>query len=163
MTQSYEDTLVMYYTTTVSFIMAVIAIGFLINSIKKTHFRWVQVIFFISVVQDLSTSALMIGVWMESDPVYRDSHAQLVALLVSISLFFFYFTNNLIYWLYGFKYWVMSIEVPGGYKKNKGFLSERAYNLISWFGILLNFALILVVSYQRYFLSMSFSNGTYTT
>ena len=32
--------------------------------------------------------------------------------LIGLSIFLFYFVSNLIYWLFGFKYWVISIEIP---------------------------------------------------
>ena len=70
--------------------------------------------------------------------------------------------NNLIYWLYGFKYWVTSIEVPSNFKHKNSGKSKQFYNIISWTGIILNFALCVVVGYDRYLLSMSFDNSTYT-
>jgi len=47
--------MVMYYTCGLSLIMAFIATLALAESIKNTAFRWVQVIFFLSIIQDLTT------------------------------------------------------------------------------------------------------------
>jgi hypothetical protein len=166
MAHEYWDTMVMYYTCGLSLIMAFIATLALAESIKHTAFRWVQVIFFFSIVQDLTTFQTMYAVYLESDVVFRTAHPQFVAIFVGTAIFNFYFMNNLIYWLYGFKYWVMSIEVPGSYKQassgNSGRFSKKCYDLISWVGILINLALCSVLAYQRYLLSCSFDNHTYT-
>jgi amino acid permease len=72
--------------------------------------------------------------------------------------------NNLIYWLYGFKYWVISIEVPGAYtKRDRCKLPETSYKLISWTGVIVNFALCFAIAYQRYYLSLAIANGTANT
>lgn len=68
--------------------------------------------FAICIIQDIETSQFELTQYLESDKTFRDNNVQLVTLGVSSSIFFFFFTNNLIYWLYGFKYWVISIEVP---------------------------------------------------
>jgi len=69
--------------------------------------------------------------------------------------------NNLIYWLYGFKYWIISIEVPDAYKKRERCkLSKNSYKLISWTGVFVNFALCFAIAYQRYYLSLAIAYGT---
>lgn len=71
---------------------------------------------------------------------------------MGVTIFFFYFVSNLMYWLFGFKYWVISIEIPqllaveDGRRKT---CTETRYNLLNWTGILVNFGACLVCAYVR--------------
>lgn len=120
--------------------------------------------FAICIIQDIETSQFELTQYLESDKLFRDNNVQLVTLGVSSSIFFFFFTNNLIYWLYGFKYWVISIEVPDQYsREQKGCkCTERTYKLINWVGIALNLLICIAIAWQRYDLSVSLVNGTFT-
>ena len=116
--------------------------------------------FLLCIIQDLGTAAFEFSQYLEADKAYFLKHTESTALFVSISIFLFFFLNNLIYWLYGFKYWVMSIEVPQTYnKERKCRCSERMYNVIKWVGIILNFALCSYLGYERYHLSLAFASG----
>ena len=68
----------------------------------------------------------------------------------------FYFTSNLMYWLFGFKYWVISIEIPNMIeaakedgKQQKRICSETRYKVLNWLGILVNFAVCAVLAWKR--------------
>lgn len=76
--------------------------------------------------------------------------------MFTICLFMFYFTSNLMYWLFGFKYWVISIEIPNvieaakeGGKQQKRICTETRYKVFNWLGILVNFAVCAVLAWKR--------------
>ena len=83
--------------------------------------------------------------------------------LIGFSIFIFYFVSNLMYWLFGFKYWVISIEIPQLisnqeaelFNSNKEivrserFCSETKYNLLNAIGILLNLFFCVWVAIKR--------------
>lgn len=120
--------------------------------------------FFLCIVQDLATSQFELTQYLEASKQFHLNHVQSVAWGVATSIFFFFYMNNLIYWLYGFKYWVISIEVPGAYtKRDRCKLPETSYKLISWTGVVVNFALCFAIAYQRYYLSLAIANGTANT
>ena len=77
--------------------------------------------------------------------------------MMAISIFLFYFTSNLIYWIFGFKYWVISIEVPrliaeskeGPQSNHKSICTEARYKALNWIGILINLGFCLAVAWLR--------------
>lgn len=61
-----------------------------------------------------------------------------------------YALQNVLYWLFGFKYWVISIEVPKiisedseGTRKKKRFWTEKRYKLFALIGVVLNVVICL--------------------
>ena len=77
--------------------------------------------------------------------------------MYSVSVFLFYFVSNLMYWMFGFKYWVISIEVPrliastkdGTEGNHKSICSEAGYEALNWVGITINLAFCLWVGWKR--------------
>ena len=61
------------------------------------------------------------------------------------------------YWMFGFKYWVISIEVPrliaaskeGAEVNHKSICSEARYEALNWVGILINMGFCLAVGWKR--------------
>ena len=61
------------------------------------------------------------------------------------------------YWMFGFKYWVISIEVPrliaaskeGAEDNQKSICSEARYEALNWVGILINMGICLAVGWKR--------------
>jgi hypothetical protein len=43
---------------------------------------------------------------------WHETHQWGSAILIAVGLFMFYWPSNLMYWLFGFKYWVIAIEIP---------------------------------------------------
>lgn len=65
----------------------------------------------------------------------------------------FYFSNTLVWWLYGFKQWVISIEVPRQLKsegRSSFKVNQKSYNIIKWTGIGINAALCIPLGIFRY-------------
>lgn len=77
--------------------------------------------------------------------------------MYSITVFLFYFLSNLIYWLFGFKYWVISIEVPRSIaakkkwrdEKDKSICTEAGYEILNWLGIIINLIFCLWLGWKR--------------
>ncbi len=77
--------------------------------------------------------------------------------MFTICIFFFFFTSNLMYWMFGFKYWVISIEVPrliaaskeGNEAKHKSICSEARYEALNLIGIIINMAVCMLAAWKR--------------
>lgn len=77
--------------------------------------------------------------------------------MFSVSVFLFYFISNLMYWMFGFKYWVISIEVPrlieaskdGSSLNHKTICSEKGYEALNWVGIIINLGFCVWVGWKR--------------
>lgn len=78
--------------------------------------------------------------------------------MYTICIFLFYFTSNLMYWLFGFKYWVISIEVPhlieaqkegSDGQPRKRICTEKRYEVVNWIGILVNFIACAWLAWKR--------------
>ena len=39
-------------------------------------------------------------------------------MFITVTIFLFFFISNLMYWLFGFKYWVIAVEIPIVLKEN---------------------------------------------
>lgn len=86
------------------------------------------------------------------NPTFFDNNFKLFAWLLSIFITVFYFSNTLVWWLYGFKQWQISIEVPNQLNKNANGLriSSSCFEIIKWIGIAINAALCLALGVFRY-------------
>ena len=114
MTDSTPDTydkVCLYVTLPMMAIMTAYSTYWLIYVLKNSTFRWVQFMLFLCVLQNLNSFWEGILYYTEAGK-WHTNHPRAQAIMYSISVFLFYFISNLIYWLFGFKYWVISIEVP---------------------------------------------------
>jgi hypothetical protein len=61
------------------------------------------------------------------------------------------------YWMFGFKYWVISMKVPrmiavskeGSEGNHKRICSEAKYEVLNWVGILVNLGFCLAIGWKR--------------
>lgn len=70
-------------------------------------------------------------------------------------MFIFYFSNNLVYWLYSLKQWTISIEVPRQINRlteeDLGIhISEGCYRSLKWTGIACSFLVASLLAFFRY-------------
>jgi hypothetical protein len=92
---------------------------------------------------------------------------------VGLTIFAYYYINNLIYWLFGFKYWVMAMEMPRiiketerkfdetqEVKRDKPFWNERKYNILNWIGIISNGVVMAWAGWKRGYLNWLIFSGT---
>jgi uncharacterized membrane protein len=64
-------------------------------------------------VLDLASVVLYILLYLMNSELFVSSHDHsLIASMIAVTAFLFYFCNNLLYWLYSLKQWTISIEVP---------------------------------------------------
>ncbi len=75
------------------------------------RFRYLLYLCIILIVTDISTALLAIGIGLENTAVHVEKTKQL-AIEVGFTTFFFNGGNLLLHWLFSFKYWVISQEIP---------------------------------------------------
>ena len=136
--------------------MVVYSTYWFIYVMKHSTFRWVQFMLFICIVQNLNTCWLVILSYLEATTFHKD-HEDAQSIMYAICIFLFYFTSNLMYWMFGFKYWVISIEVPrlivasknSSKRNHKSICSEARYEALNWVGILINLGVSLCCGWKR--------------
>lgn len=99
-----------------------------------------------------------------NSPAFTSKHSNvLIAIVMGVFAFTFYFCNNLLYWLYSLKQWTISIEVPHQIARNieEGGIriSETCYNSMKWIGILINLLVTACVGVFRYLLCLDILQG----
>ena len=76
-----------------------------------------------------------------------------IAVFTSISMFIFYFSNDLVYWLYSFKQWTISVQVPQMIKsrkeQEKHWLTQKRYQQIKWAGVAVIFVIVTIYAVLR--------------
>lgn len=123
---------------------------------RKTEFSWVRKMFMLNVLLTVISMQMAFGDWLEESE-WNFTHTVFTALNISVGCFLFFFLTILIYWLFGFKYWVISIEVPrfiNGSSKMQ--LTERKYKLINYGFIALFGSVCLAACTLRYLVAMQF-------
>jgi hypothetical protein len=134
-----------------------------IHVMFNSEFKWVKFMLFLCVAQNANCVFMGVMVFLEISP-YRPAHPYFTAYAVGASVFGFYFISNLMYWLFGFKYWVTAIEIPAlvkqerdDGKEKKRFWTETRYNVLNWIGILINLFTCLWLGWKRG--EMDFNQG----
>jgi hypothetical protein len=97
----------------VTVIVFVLYIGALIYSVwaywwskKHTKFSWVQNMILLCLLSNVQ------GLYADAHDVFTGWNAISEAILTFLDVAPFYAFQNAIYWLFGFKYWVIGKEVP---------------------------------------------------
>jgi hypothetical protein len=163
-----------YYALVMCGLMSVYSLWAFVYVMVKTKFKWVQFMIGICLLQNLNTIYLM-KVQSFERTAWHKEHRPLEFVFIFVGIFFFYFTSNLMYWLFGFKYWVMAIEVPLLIENQqeqqrdldetreivhiKRFWTERRYNVLNWIGTAINLLICLYVGYRRAYVSYLSSFG----
>ena len=111
MTTTIYDTTALWSSVTMCSLMTIYSVYAFIYVLYNSKFRWVQFMLFLCIIQNADTTLLAIGVYWEVTPFHQENQ-DFLAWFMFVTIFFFYFTSNLLYWLFGFKYWVISIEIP---------------------------------------------------
>ena len=160
MPNAYDYT-ALYWSVTVCGLMTVYSIYAFIYVLLKSSFRWVKFMLFLCVVQNANTVLLAVAVFLEIT-AWHQAHRDELMFIMGGSIFLFYFVSNLMYWLFGFKYWVISIEIPQLISQQQAelnpdkeivrkerFCTEAKYNALNAVGILVNFAFCAWVGWKR--------------
>ena len=146
----------LFYLLPVMTLMTVYSLYWFIYVMMNSKFRWVQFMLFMCVIQNINTVWLVITRYLAVTEFIK-MHTTTETMMYSINVFIFYFTGNLMYWMFGFKYWVISVEVPrlidaskeGKEAKHKSFCSEASYNALNWVGIIVNLFFCICVGWKR--------------
>lgn len=111
------DYVALYTCFTIMAIMSIYSIYALIYVSIKSQFKWVKLQLLLCVIQNINCMFLAVMVFLEISP-YHAAHPDLTAYGIGFTVFGFYFFSNLMYWLFGFKYWVTSVEIPALVKEH---------------------------------------------
>lgn len=113
----------------------------------------------------MAVTIVYIIAYLQNSPTIVQQNPYFIAWPMEIFAFLFYFSNNLLYWLYSLKQWTISIEVPRQISKEpKGLhISQKCYNILKWVGIAANFTVALLLGFFRYQLCLDYSNGSAAT
>lgn len=86
----------------------------------------------------------------------------MVSWLLGIAVFLFFLMTILIYWIFGFKYWVISNEVPrflDNSEEYKRKCSETTYSIINFFAFGVIFLTCGFAGYFRGVQASQYANG----
>lgn len=155
------DYTALYWSVTICGLTTIISVYAFIYVLLKSGLRWVQFMLFLCVIQNADTTVLAVALFLEISP-WQQAHREELMYMIGISIFLFFFVSNLMYWLFGFKYWVISIEIPQLItqqeaeitndkedQRKKRFCSEAKYNALNAFGILVNLFFCAWVGWKR--------------
>jgi hypothetical protein len=92
-------------------IMIFISTIWTIKIFQKSKYAWVKFMYVLCVLQNYVTLYLSFGDYFEESNKH-EQEPTVVAWTISSAVFLFFFFTIIIYWLFGFKYWVIAIEVP---------------------------------------------------
>lgn len=91
--------------------VTVIAILIMIKIWYDYRFRFLLLLCAILIITDVGTAILSVGIGLENTNVHTERTEEL-AIVVGITTFFFNGGSLLLHWLFSFKYWVISREIP---------------------------------------------------
>ena len=106
------DTVSTSIAVIVSLMMLAGSIVLLIYMSIRNRFRWVLLLVGLSVLQNIAATMMFISEYMQRDEEFESKNKVMVPLMNSLFTSLFYFSNNLIYWLYSFKQWAISYHLP---------------------------------------------------
>ena len=114
------------------------------------RFRFLLLLCLILIVTDISTALLAVGIGMENTNIHVERTLGLAS-EVGITTFFFNGGTLLLHWLFSFKYWVISLEIPKVLKATGTTLksSETKYKIYNAIGITVNMLFCVWVAVRR--------------
>ena len=151
-----SDEIGMYLTVLEMGTLTIVMCYVLYLAFKKRVYFFMKGLIILCIIADVGTGLLSIGLALETDPVYHEDHQVFVARTIGWDTLLFNWPTNLLHWFFGFKYWVISIEVPlalSGKIQNQQ-KRERFYMILNIFMIVLNTLPCFWVSVARYKLSI---------
>jgi hypothetical protein len=99
----------------------------------------------------VSTAFLSIGLGLENTKIHQEYPINLAWEVGSTTLFF-NAGSNIAHWIFGFKYWVISKEIPNAIRATNPIdlkSSENRYRIFSYIGIAINLAFCIWVAVKR--------------
>jgi hypothetical protein len=151
-----SDEIGMYMTVIEMSILSVVMCWVLHYAFKHKMYAFMKWLILLCLIADVGTAFLSVGLALETDPTYHADNEIFVARLIGWNTLLFNLPTNLLHWLFAFKYWVISVEVPLVLTNQiqKKASRERLYFAFNLFMIALNVGFCIWVSIERYQLSI---------
>ena len=125
---------------------------------KRKIYDFMKLLIILCLIADIGTAFLATGLALETDSIYHEDHKYFVARMIGWNTLIFNLPTNLMHWLFAFKYWVISVEVPrvlaGEVSKDDQKKRERIYLTFNIFMCLVNVVFCVWISIARYQLSI---------
>ena len=113
-----------------------------------TRFTFLTTLICLYLITDVGTIILSIGIYFEQTEI-SDHHPYVLAITIGVSTFLFNFGTNTVLWLFSFKYWVISREVPKLFDGSQVVRDERIYKVFKLLGLIANFTVCALFAYFR--------------
>ena len=115
---------------------------------KPKSFRWLALMLLLCLLMNLSTISLVVCIHFETKK-FHETHTELLAVCMGCSIAVFNFTTNCVQWLFSFKYWVISYEVPQKLFEAPRKSKESLYSRMNTVVVLVNFAACVWLGLSR--------------
>ena len=106
------DTVGMWISVVEMSLLIIVITGVIVHVCRKRAYSFVIVLLVLCLLTNIGTATLATGLALETDPDFHERHSVGLAQLIGCTTFFFNFPTNLLHWTFGWKYYVISIEVP---------------------------------------------------
>ena len=150
------DEIGMYVTVVEMSTLSIVMIVVLVWAFKRKLYNFMKILLVLCILADLGTGLLSIGLALETDKTFHVNHVQPLATLIGWNTFLFNCPTNLLHWMFGYKYWVISVEVPlalsGEIRTKRS--REHCYMALNITMIMINVTFCVWVSFARYHLSV---------
>ena len=101
---------VFWVANAICILMILVSVFLTVSVFRRTDFTWIKGMFMLCILQNLASLYFSYAHYYAlKDAMSRPYEASWI---ISTAVFPFFATSILLYWLFGFKYWVISIEVP---------------------------------------------------
>jgi len=129
---------------------------------QRNGFSWVNRMYVMCFMSNFASLYLSFAQYFE-ETCYNFSHNLMVSWVIGTAVFFFYWLTIMIYWLFGFKYWVISIHVPHfiGGDPNETTVSSKKFDVIKYTVFAIFTAICLGAAYLRQIISTKMAAVTY--
>jgi hypothetical protein len=118
---------------------------------RDFRFRFILTLCILLLTTDVATALLAIGLGLENTNIHKERPIDLAWEVGSTTLFF-NAGSNIAHWIFGFKYWVISREIPNALKAtnpNDLKSNENRYKVLNLLGIAGNLAFCIWVAIKR--------------
>ena len=79
--------------------------------VSSKSFKFLVMLISLLIVSDIAVMVLSVAFYYEKTE-YLNDHALEMSIIIGVGTFFFNMGTNTMHWLFGYKYWIISREVP---------------------------------------------------
>jgi hypothetical protein len=145
--------------------MASLSLMLAIGLCRTKVARFYRLLAYILIISDIAYAIFMIGTEIEvmiSPPEqHQEKYGWYLATNMGVTVFLYYYGGSLAHWLYSYRYWVISQEIPHILYGRSWCMSaeetrrkEKCYKIAEWIGTLINLFVCLVTAILRFTLSI---------